>query len=71
VKRWLPVAVGVVLLIAGLLCFVLGSFIQIIICDYPGCEDGRTQSTLLWYAAGVVSWLIAGFLLFRASRKDD
>ena len=67
-KRWL-LAVGVLLLVVAVLCLVLGTFVRIIICDYPGCDDERTETMVRWYAAGAVSGLAGGFALFHASRR--
>ena len=52
----------------GLLCFAAASFVRIIICDYPGCEDGRAQTMLTYHAVGALLGVLGGYLLIRGKR---
>ncbi|MDP8909537.1 MAG: hypothetical protein M3N47_10585 [Chloroflexota bacterium] len=67
-RRWQLTTLGAVLLLLGLLCFAAGSFVRIIICDYPGCESGRTQTMLTYYAVGALLGVVGGYVLLRGKR---
>lgn len=69
-RRWQLNTLGAVLLLLALLCFVVGSFVRIIICDYPGCDDGRTQTMLTYYAIGALLGALGGYLLMRGKRHN-
>lgn len=70
-RRWQLTALGVVLSSLAVLCFVAGSVVRIIICDYPGCEDGRTQTMLTYYAVGALLGAVGGYLVIRGMRRRD
>ena len=57
-------------MLLALLCFVVGSFVRIIICDYPGCDEGRTQTMLTYFAIGALLGALGGHLLMRGKRHS-
>lgn len=69
-RRWQLNTLGAVLLLLGVLCFAAGSLVRIIICDYPGCEDGRTETMLTYYAVAALLGVVGGYLLSRGRRRE-